>query len=65
MTINLDILYVVATLIHPDGETDALFIEPATEIDDGCVALTQPTSWDEAERLLYEMRAERELEQKR
>ncbi len=62
MTLDPTIPYVVATAIHPDGETDALFLEPADAIDDGCVALTQPLPLDEAERLLYEMRAERELE---
>jgi hypothetical protein len=42
-------LYVVATHIDPiRGELDNLFLEPASNIDDGCVALTKPMSFAEA-----------------
>jgi hypothetical protein len=51
--------FVVATMIHADGETDTLFLEPADAISGGCVALTGPMPEDEAERVLAEIQAER------
>jgi hypothetical protein len=51
--------YVIATAIQPEGETDTLFIEPYNNIDDGCVALTDPMTLDEAEAMLAMMKRER------
>ena len=52
-------LYVVATMVHPDGESDTLFLEPADAIDEGCVALTEPMLEEAALLLLRQMQAER------
>lgn len=55
-------LYVVATMIYPEGESDALFLEPADHIDEGCVALTEPMYEDEAIAALDEMQAQRRID---
>jgi hypothetical protein len=57
--------WVVATLIHPEGETDTLFIEPANNIDDGCVALTEPLSKLAVLVALNDLIWEREIELRR
>lgn len=59
---RIDEMWVVATGIEEWGEVDSIFLEPADRIDDGCVALTQPMSYVEAIKTMYEIKAERDAD---
>jgi hypothetical protein len=59
---NCTCLFVVVTLINPEGETGYMWLEHAERIGDGNVALTEPMGLDGAIDTLIEMKAERDNE---
>lgn len=59
---DFDAAYVVVTAINPDGESDLYWLEPADDIEDSCVAVTQPLAIEAALLVLNEIKLERDNE---